>query len=407
MKEARAIVEAYARAAHDQVQTALTTVVRVEGSAYRRPGARMLMTEDGQTTGSLSGGCLERDVFEHARAVMRTREPIVVRYDTGADADIVWGLGLGCDGVVQVLIEPLDHKTMPGHLKLLADCITRQEPCVIATVFGVQETTSGTMRVEESGIKPGSRLLLESEERALIEFKHEALARAMLLDARAALSANESSVRVYELTAGKVEVFIEVVEPPAPLVVFGANADAAPILEFAQKLGWQVTVVDTQARNASRDRFTGADAVLLCRPEQVAGCVPLTPRTLTLVMTHHYLHDLALFQTLLSSPVRYIGMLGPKHRTERIIAAAAAAGMAMGNPERQRLYAPVGLDLGAETPEEVALSIIAEIKATLAARGGGFLRDRNAPIHDATRTGTFPVSPHPTLTMSRATADVE
>lgn len=386
MKEARAIIEAYARAVRDGVQTALATIVYVEGSAYRRPGARMLLTEDGQMTGSLSGGCLERDVFERACIVMKTRRAVVVRYDTGADADIVWGLGLGCNGIVQVLIEPLDAETMPHHLKLLADGMTRPEPGVIATVFGVREMTMPATHGENFGVELGSRLLLRgdtSDESALVDFPHDELACAVMQDARAALKDNESSIRVYELAEGQVEVFIEVVEPPVPVVVFGAGADAAPVLEFAQQLGWHVTVVDTQARAVARERFAAADAVLLCRPEDVAARVPLNARTMALVMTHNYPHDLTLFKTLLPGPARYIGMLGPQRRTEQIIAEAAAEGVTTSEADRQRLHAPVGLDLGAETPEEIALSIIAEMRAVLANHEGGFLKNRTAPIHTA------------------------
>ncbi|MBA3320865.1 MAG: XdhC family protein [Pyrinomonadaceae bacterium] len=404
MKEARAVIEAYSRAVRDGVRSALATVVCVEGSAYRRPGARMLMTEDGQMTGNLSGGCLERDVFEHARHVMQTGEPIVVRYDTGADVDIVWGLGLGCNGIVQVLVEPLDNHPMPGHFKLLAECITRQQPGVIATVFGIHPTPPQPSVMPDRGaeIRIGSRLLLlqAGTSPPVIEFAHEELARAVTRDARECLGEHGSTVKAYELAAGRVEIFVEVVEPPVPLIVFGANADAAPVVEFAQQLGWHVTVVDTQARAASRERFARADACVLCRPETVAALVPLTARTVALVMTHNYLHDLELFKTLLPSPARYIGMLGPKRRTEHIIATAAAEGFAPGEASLRRLHAPVGLDLGAETPEEIALSIVAEIRAVLSGHDGGFLKNRDAPIHTAPQ----PMREHQ---RARAVDDVE
>lgn len=381
MNEMRAIVEVYKRAARERMQTALATVVSVEGSAYRRPGARMLMTEDGHMTGSLSGGCLEHDVFERSLGVMKTREPIVVRYDTGASADIVWGLGLGCNGVVHVLIEPLDSVVMPHHFKLLADCFTEHKPCVIATVFGVRRSPAFAMRSDELGVQIGARLLLQKGESPLVEFGHKELAHAVMRDAREALSDYESSVCVYELAEGDVDVFIEVIEPPTPVIIFGAVAGAAPVLEFAQKLGWHVTVVDTQARTTSYERFAAADSVLLCRPEDVRAHVPLTSRTMVLVMTHNYAHDSELFNTLLPSSVRYIGCLGPKRRTEQIISEAKAEGVMMGEIEMQRLHFPVGLNLGAETPEEIALSIIAEMRAVLAGHGGGFLKNYPAPIH--------------------------
>jgi len=371
MNETRAIIEAFIESRTKNERCALATVVNVEGSAYRRPGARMLMTENGRIVGSLSGGCLERDVFERARIVMQTREPIVVRYDTGADTEIVWGLGLGCNGIVQILIEPLDIAAMPLHLEFLSDCITRQKTGVIATVFG-----------GKSDIKPGSRLMLQDDDEAIIEFENGEFARAAMRDARRALSDKKSSDKIYELTTGAAEVFIEFVEPPVPLVIFGANADAAPVAEYAQKLGWHVTVVDTQARSASLERFADcADAVTLCRPETAADCVPLTQRTAAIVMTHNYQHDLELFKTLLPSSVQYVGMMGPKRRTERIIAEALAEGLTISDEQMNRLHAPIGLDIGAETPSGIALSIVGEIRAVLSEREGGFLKRRNAPIH--------------------------
>ncbi|MCP9494688.1 MAG: XdhC family protein [Pyrinomonadaceae bacterium MAG19_C2-C3] len=378
MNEACAVVEAYKCAAHDGKQAALATVVRVEGSAYRRAGARMLMTDDGRMTGSLSGGCLEGDVYERARRVMRTGEAIVVRYDTGASEDIVWGLGLGCNGVVHVLIEPLKMDAMPAHLELLQSSISHQQACVIATVFGVDKP---------SNIAPGSRLMINGDgENSIVEFADDDLTRAVLSDARAAISTNESSIKLYNSSNNLIEVFIEVVEPPVSVVVFGANSDVVPIVELADMLGWQITVVDTQAREASRERFAKAHRVLLCRPENVATDVPLTPRNAAIVMTHNFTHDAELFKTLIHSPAPYVGMLGPKRRTERIIAEAMAEGLTISDVESSRLHTPIGLDLGAETPEEIALSIIAEIRAVVSNHEGGFLKHRRAPIHHTAQT---------------------
>jgi len=152
-------------------------------------------------------------------------------------------------------------------------------------------------------------------------------------------------------------------------------------------LGWQVTVVDTQAREASRARFAHAAQVILSRPENISKDVSITARTVTIVMTHNYTHDAELFKTLILSPAAYVGMLGPKRRTEQIIRAAYAEGLTISDVELNRLHAPIGLDLGAETPEEIALSIVAEIRAVLNNHEGGFLKHRRAPIHHARTSG--------------------
>lgn len=382
MNEAQAIITAYGQAARDGVQSALATVVAVEGSAYRRPGARMLMTVDGKMIGSLSGGCLEGDVFERAKAVMKTGEPVVVRYDTGTNNDdIVWGLGLGCNGVVYILIESLDTVAMPPHLQVLDDCTTgRRGTSVMATVFEVQASLTPRTSVNNFGVEIGSRVLLANE-KAVLELQHQQLDQLVTRDARQALKDNKSSVKVYELAEGSARVFIEVIEPPVSVVIFGAGADVAPVIDFAHLIGWHTSVVDTQAREASRARFAAADAVLLCRPEDVRAGVPLTARTMAVVMTHNYLHDFELVKTLLSGSVSYIGCLGPKRRTEQIIAEARSQGVIISDAAMRRLHFPVGLDLGAETPEEIALSIVAEMRAVLANHEGGFLKNRTAPIH--------------------------
>jgi xanthine/CO dehydrogenase XdhC/CoxF family maturation factor len=213
-------------------------------------------------------------------------------------------------------------------------------------------------------------------------------------DARAALREETSVVRVYERDGDKTKVFIETIMPPIPLVVFGAGHDALPVIELARGLGWHTEVVDSQARAISRDRFAQADRVTLARPETISEHVRVTPRTLTLLMTHNYEHDQALLKFLLASPARYIGVMGPRKRTERMLQESAAGGdpsFAFKDEDRARLYAPVGLDIGANTPMEIALSVIAEMRAVIAAREGGHLFRRRAPIHDgqgAMRSGT-------------------
>jgi xanthine dehydrogenase accessory factor len=208
-----------------------------------------------------------------------------------------------------------------------------------------------------------------------------ALANAVLGDARQALVTGKTVVREYAMgDSGRVAVLIEIIEPPVSLVIFGAGADAVPVAELARTLGWRTTIFDTLARPASRQRFTCAESIRLCRPED-AGTIPLSSRDVALLMTHNYLHDLQLLKLLLRSPVRYIGCLGPKHRTERLLS-DLAGDLTLDEDKTLRLFAPVGLDIGAERPEEIALSIVAEVCATLHGRYGGPLRLRSLPMHE-------------------------
>jgi xanthine/CO dehydrogenase XdhC/CoxF family maturation factor len=371
MTEIQSIIAAYRRAAEENVCAALATVVRVEGSAYRRPGARLLVREDGRTTGVVSGGCLEGDVRGLAARVMRTGKPTLVRYDTTTDEDVVWGLGLGCNGVVDVLIEPANERA--DHLvRFLEACSNSQERAACAT----------TIRAEGvADVALGSRVFLfpDGMVKADAGAPEYATLTQIILDLRKAVRSAASFVALYE--GGNLEVFIEAVEPPVALIIFGAGADAVPLVTLGQCLGWLVTVVDTHARERSQERFGDADAVVLCRPEDIGSRLTFTDSTAAVVMTHNYFHDRELLKVLLSRSLRYVGCLGPKHRTERLLSELPDVPDVLDMQRLGQLHAPAGIDIGAETSSEIALSITAEVLAVLRGRRGGSLRARQGAIH--------------------------
>lgn len=367
MTETQAIVDAYRQASAENVRAALATVVRVEGSAYRRPGARMLVTETGQTIGMVSGGCLEGDIQERAATVIRTGRPACVKYDTTTDEDIVWGLGSGCNGIVHVLIEPASART-DDLVQFLDTCSRSQRRAALATVI----------RSGDTELPLGTRVFCYPDGAAAFDggAPADAITQQVLADLQGAIHSGVSFVE--HCGADGVEVFIEVVEPQVPLVIFGAGADAAPLVTFARHVGWHTTVVDTQARARRLERFAHADAVIMCRPEEVSARVTLTASTVVVVMTHNYFHDLEVLNVLLNRPTRYVGCLGPRRRTERLLSQLRCAPAA---PLVGLLHAPVGMDLGAENPSEIALSIAAEILAVLRGRSGGSLHRRDGSIH--------------------------
>jgi len=373
MKELQDIVAAFEKVKTGGKTAAIATLVKASGSTYRRPGARMLMTSEGQMVGSLSGGCLEGDVFEQAQEVMTSGKPIVVQYDTMSDEDIIWGLGLGCNGIVQILIERLEEDHSLNHLAFLSECLHLRHVGVLATVFHIEGQAKAQV---------GTRLMVHPDGTVKNDIEDAALLAQIREDAQKALDDNRSTVKVYPLSLGKAEVFIEVIQPPVPLMIFGAGHDALPLVRLAQELGWYVTVVDNRQTDVTRSRFSSADEVILSRPESVGEQVQLDNRTMAVVMTHNYLHDLELLQTLLPSPVGYLGILGPKSRTEKLLQDLQEQGITPTENQLQRLYSPVGLDIGADTPEEIALSIIAEIQGVLANHSGGSLRNKLGPIHD-------------------------
>lgn len=382
MNELQAILAALESSQKSDEITFLATVVKTQGSTYRRSGARMLITNKSRMVGAISGGCLEQDLVELTRQRMHTGEPIVVTYDTTADEDIVWGLGLGCNGVVQVLIERLDLNRDRTPIAFLRECLYNRNPGVLATVFHIE----GTVRV-----KLGAHLMLSSDGCVNTNIQEPNLAAAIALDADSAKSTQHSTVNQYQLSSGSAEVFIEIVHPLIRLIIFGAGYDAIPVVRFAKALGWHVTVVDSRPADATRKRFPMADSVILARPEVAQEYVFVDSGTVAVVMTHNYLHDLELLRTLLPSPLRYLGILGPRSRTKRLLEDLRQTGFIPTEDQLRRLYGPVGLDIGADTPEAIALSIVAEIQAVLASRSGGVLRDRKGPIHPRSNAAKLPL----------------
>jgi len=372
VKELQSIIDAYREIEQRGAQAALATVVNVAGSAYRRPGARMLIATDGQTVGSVSGGCLERDVLNQAQRVLQRNKPSVVTYDSMSDDDIVWEFNLGCNGIVDVLIEPLPHNGKRG-LSFLADCLEHKHAGVVATVFGVE----GHMKAAI-----GNRLMLSERQPAIHDIGDGDLAEAIRHDSQRALDSGTPKVTMYQMSAGRAEVFIEVIQPPVPLVIFGAGHDAVPLVRFAKELGWHVTVVDPRPGYATRQKFPLADTLVVCRPEEVHEHIEIQRGTVAVVMTHHYLHDADLLKSLLPLPLRYLGLLGSKRRTQRLLREARKEGILLSHSNLDLVYGPIGLDIGADTPEEIALAIAAEIQAVLAGRSGGMLRIREGPLHE-------------------------
>ena len=388
MNEVKALVQAFDEANSKRQRCALATVVSVEGSSYRRPGARMLVRADGTSTGTISAGCLEADVIEHAKSVIKAGAAKLVKYDTASTSDeMAWGLGLGCNGIVRVLVEPLTPvSSYIEALRRSCDANTDGAPVVVATVYqhipSGQPITSGAARVAI-----GARLFIEEDGEVSRENLSDEMASLIEGDLRLTGLAESTGVRFYEFAGGSLEVLVETLLPPVQLVVFGAGHDALPLVELARGLGWQTEVVDPQARPVSLSRFAVADKVTLARPEEVGSRVKITPRTLTLLMSHNYSNDVELLKFLLASPARYIGVMGPRARTERMLSELAAneSTFRLDETDLARLHAPVGLDIGANASAEIAVSIIAEMKAVLDSRRGGMLRERRGAIHDSTR----------------------
>ena len=302
----------------------LATVVEVRGSAYRRPGARMLLCENGDSCGVINGGCLDADLWRRAREVMNSGRAQLAVYDSTAPEDILWGLGLGCRGVVKILVEPA------------RDLSWLRDESRVAVFY-------------ENG-ELGTRLWDGEIERP----------------------------NIVETAMGRA--FVERLEAPQSLLIFGAGADAVPLWEMAQILGWKTDVLDPRPPHPERVNYLAAQHFA---PENLHQ-ISIPPRVACVVMTHNFLHDLEILKAVLPSNAFYVGILGPKSRTDDLLARLNQNTLLPAfspTPEQlQKLHAPVGLDLGAETPEEIALSIVAEIQKLRRAKTGQSLRERDA-IH--------------------------
>jgi xanthine dehydrogenase accessory factor len=356
-RETERLLGAIRRARSAGEPAAMATIVHVKGNAYRREGTRMFVRRDGTYECTLSGGCLEPTVAETAARVIATGDPVVVSYDLAEDS--IWGLGIGCSGAVDIRIEPiLDDAITNDWLTILE----RGEAAVLVTpLAGV----SGRMIVRGSGGVAGGLTDPGIEQRAL------ARARARL-EAPHPASGTEHT--------GSANLFYEIATPAPGLVIFGAGHDAAPVAQLAWTLGFAVTVVDVREAFLTADLF-GCAARVCAHFSQFPQRVTIGPGSFALIMNHHIERDQESLRFSLESPAAYIGVLGPRSRYERLLSGLAGAGYVPDPADAARVRSPVGLSLGAETPEEVAVSIVSEILATLRGFDGGFLAGFAGSLH--------------------------
>lgn len=370
MKELSTILDEASRRRKNNEPYALATVAKINGSAYRQPGTRMLVTPEGDRYGTISGGCLEAEVAQRALQVLEDGTPLVEGFDL-SDDDLILGFGIGCEGVVHVLIEPVDPDD-PSPLALVETCRSRRSPAILATVIGAPD--SQTL---------GQRLLALDAATTEGSLGLPAVETDIRDPAGALLDEGRTQIRTYEADDGPVEVLLEYLEPPVHLVVCGDGHDVRPVVRVARELGWQVTVAGTDSPDELAAGFPKAtDHVFLMNPGEIADTVTLDALSPVVVMNHNFQRDKTLVGTLLQTDVPYVGALGPSYRTERIVNELQDDGTPLSDATLDRLHGPVGLDIGTETPQEIALAIVAEIQAELQDRSAQKLRERDAPIHE-------------------------
>jgi xanthine dehydrogenase accessory factor len=371
MKELRDIVQAFDQATKEGKQTALATVVHVQGSSYRRPGARMLIREDGQLTGAISGGCLEGDALRKAQLVMVQQHPLLVLYDTTDEDDAKVGIGLGCNGIIHILIEPISALDTNNPIQLLRQFVTQRQNAVLVTLFSLEDRRS---------YQPGTRLLVTRNKVFNTLSNFPQLSTELIDDGFHVLEHEVSAFKSYK-GEGFYTAFIEFLKPPIALVIVGAGNDAIPLSKMAAILGWHITVVDGRANYVTSERFSDAHDLVVCKPEKVLDRITTDEQTAFVLMTHNYNYDLRLLSMLLPLDIAYVGSLGPKKKMERMLDELHNEGLTFNEQQLEKVYGPTGLDLGAEGAEEIALSIISEIQKILTKTKGTSLREKHTGIH--------------------------
>ena len=341
----------------EQGQTpALATVIRIEGSAYRRPGAKMLILEDGAMVGTVSGGCLEADVREVALSVMRRGEARLLHYDTGTDYQLPIGLGLGCNGSVDIFVQ----RALPDLLEIagpLTRLLQGDDPFAVCTVVRGPRALARSIVVTPRGERFGSTGDVNLDD-------------GIAGDTNALLETGLSRLE----NRGSYEVFVDLQVPPPSLVVFGAGEDSRPLARCAAGVGFRVSVVDHRPAYLSSDNYPAGVHLVEARAEEATRGVQLGPLTYAVVKTHSVEHDRKWVARLLASDVPYIGVLGPRARTEEIL-------RELRSENDDRIFGPIGIDLGADGPEQIAVSIVAELLARVSGREPMHLRARETAIH--------------------------
>ncbi|MEF8869432.1 MAG: XdhC family protein [Haloarculaceae archaeon] len=351
-------------------EAVLATVTAVEGSAYRRPGAKMLLDPEGGGAGSITAGCLEDEVRALAADVLEAGRPRVETWDLTGEDD-VWGLGVGCNGVITVLLEPLEDSYRP-----VVDARLAGDPTGVATVVGGDGP--GALG-DRAYYRPGEGFEGEIGDAVLADLEGTA---------ETLVENGGGETVTVDADGGPVEVFVEGVRPPPELVVFGSGHDVGPVVELAKLVDFRVTVVPFRGGHADSGRFPGADKVVSTSPRDVADVGEWDEDSYAVIMSHNFLDDRIALEQLLETPVPYIGLMGPKKRFEEMREDFAEEGRTFTGAELDRIYTPIGLSLGGDSPYQIAYSIVGEVMAVANDRTPRHLSERDAPIHERVEVPT-------------------
>jgi xanthine dehydrogenase accessory factor len=348
----------------------LATIIDVEGSAYRRPGAKMVIPEGGAGVGHITAGCLEDEVQAIASEVLEAGRPRVETYDLRPDADDdVWGLGVGCNGVIDILLEPVDES-----YRTVVEAVEADRDVGVVTVVAADDPAA-----------VGARAYYDPTEASLSTDDRFPDGLADRVREAAADLAARGRANTFEVDG--VTVFVDGIASPSDLVVVGTGHDVGPITALGARAGFRVTVVGFRGTTATAERFPAAADVRSTSPARLREAFEFDADTLVVVATHNFVDDRIAVDELLRTDAPYVGLMGPHERFEEMLAEFESEGREFDDAELDRLYTPVGLDLGGGTPHQIALSVVSEALAVSNGREPGHLRDRDGRIHDRVEPG--------------------
>lgn len=290
---------------------------------------------------------------------------MLVTYDTTDEDDAKLGVGLGCNGIISILIEPVNTEDANNSIELLKTYLSKRQTAVLVTLFSL----------DKKAPQPGTCIILTEAGKIKSTVTDEALQNILIADAEQALVSRTSQIKTYNIE-NPLTGFIEILEPPVSLVVFGAGNDGIPLIQMAHVLGWETTIADGRSTYATRERFPLANRVIVTKPENIGSQISFDARTVTVLITHNYNYDIAVLRQLAPMHIPYIGVLGPKKKLDRMLDELKEEGMHIDEENLKNIFGPAGLDIGAETSDEIALSILSEIQAVLCKRTGASLREK-------------------------------
>ncbi|MGB4398781.1 MAG: XdhC family protein [Daejeonella sp.] len=368
MKEIKAIIRAY-DAIEPGTHAALATVVRVEGSSYRRTGARMLVLDDGTWIGGISGGCLEGDALKRARLAINNSRATLITYDTTEDDPHQIGVGLGCNGIIDVLFTPLDLKNKHNPVEILKSCVKASRDIHILLTITHVEGDAGDLRA--------GKVINYTGPESLTDFNSEVIQKQILEKVTFQISESKSAPAQFTKPDCHIEIFVEILPPEINVILMGHQYDVYAMSRLLKELDWRVSICgDILKINPQTSSFT--DEIV---SNSDFDKLTIDEHTAIVLMSHDYKTDKRNLSRALLTTAPFIGMLGPKVRSEKIWKELADEGTQISGIDMERIYAPVGLDIGAVNPEEIALSLAAGVKAAFAKRDGSFLKYRETPIH--------------------------